>query len=86
MGECDTETRYYLTARNSQNKPFQFVNFTGENVENDKIPTSCSYQEVLGYSRRLQSRGYEACIIKEIIGGSDRFITLEELVTGDEIA
>jgi len=86
MGECDTETHYYLIARNSQNKPFQFVNFTGKDIGNDKIPASCSYREVLEYSRRLQSRGYETCVVKEVNSGPDRFITLEELVIGDETA
>lgn len=82
MGESDTDIRYYLIARSSHQKPFQFVNIKGRDIEHGKLPYFDSRGEVLERSQQLQSRGYETHIVENIVP-CGHYITLETRVTVD---
>ena len=80
MGEYDIYVRYYLIARNSSNKPFQFAHFKGKNVGYDEIQNFYSCDEALDLAQRLRSQGYETHLIEDNTLKVRRFITLEAKV------
>ncbi len=89
MGECDADERYYLIARNSQNKSFQFVRVEGNDIpvwSFGEIPYFTSRKEVLNLSSHLQTRGYETHVIEDNTVEDRRFITLETKVEHAEPA